>query len=263
MFTHPKNRIIVANIYNIGSVLSANLHSFLFKVHEHCIFFREFCIRAKEIGTIWPTSARAAQTLCNVINYQDKTPLRILEVGAGTGSVTLQILKKMKIRDSLVICEINKNFMSKLSARLKAESIYQVRQTQVTLCNCSIQQLDDLGKFDVIICGLPLLNFDYPTLENILRKITSLSHPDTFIGYYEYIGFRYFSRALARAFNSDKFTQIDALFKEAVEQHKLISHKILWHVLPIEINFSKCNLPEAATLNQNQKVYTQPNAGTI
>src|SRR5262245_9768488 len=68
-------------------------------------FFRAFLRNWREVG--WPlqTSRNATQKICTRIDFQRVR--RIVEIGAGTGNVTKEILKRLATDGELIVFEIN------------------------------------------------------------------------------------------------------------------------------------------------------------
>ena len=80
-------------------------------IKQNLVFLREFLLEFKTTGACFPTSKWAAQALIKPLRDTKRKPMRILELGPGTGSVTLPILRELREGDTLTICEINPRFM--------------------------------------------------------------------------------------------------------------------------------------------------------
>src|SRR6186713_294754 len=68
-------------------------------------FLRAFLTNWKEVG--WPlqTSRIAARKVCDAIDFEKAG--RVIEIGAGTGNVTRELLKYLRPDAQLVVFEIN------------------------------------------------------------------------------------------------------------------------------------------------------------
>jgi phospholipid N-methyltransferase len=68
-------------------------------------FFRAFLKNWKDVG--WPleTSHGAAKKICDMIDFQRTG--RVIEIGAGTGSITKEVLKSLAADGQLIAFEIN------------------------------------------------------------------------------------------------------------------------------------------------------------
>ena len=102
---------------------------------------------------------------------------RILEVGPGTGAVTVQIIDDMRPQDRLVLVERNEQFVSHLNQRLAEIPAVQSVRDRISLVHAAVEDLPDDEPFDLIISGLPLNNFEVASVEQILAKLGRLLAP--------------------------------------------------------------------------------------
>ena len=72
-------------------------------------FFKRYLSDPRSVGAIAPSSPGLSQALCDPYSRCER-PARVLEVGAGTGSVTRQLGRLLRPDDQLDICEINPVF---------------------------------------------------------------------------------------------------------------------------------------------------------
>lgn len=200
------------------------------------IFLREGILRFHDTGAVCPTSHWAAKALTNALR-EERSPQRILELGPGTGSVTVKILEDMIPGDKLSICEINPRFMRLLKARLAKVPAYLERQGDVSFFQCPVQELPQPEtRFDVIVCALPFSNFSIDTVRDIFRRLHSLSHDDTVMTYYEYIGLRRMGALVAQGEKRTRLHELDRFFEEK-HQNDLIKHERVWlNILPIHVH---------------------------
>src|SRR5437016_2895055 len=83
-------------------------------------FFRESRRHFHDTGSFLPSSRFLAQALVAELKKK-RGPGRILEVGPGTGSVTLQILKRLIPGDLVDLVELNSHFIGVLRKRFEKE----------------------------------------------------------------------------------------------------------------------------------------------
>jgi len=125
-------------------------------------FVREFFKYPLQVGTFTQSSKVLAKKMAEEINGS----VRIVEFGAGTGSVTVEILKRLPENGRLTCFEINPQFCKRL------EKIPDARLQIINddAQNCE-RYVDDL---DCIVSELPLTLFTESKKERILA-ITSRS----------------------------------------------------------------------------------------
>ena len=73
------------------------------------VFLKNFISHFYHTGALLPSSRYLARVITERIESGD-SPISILEVGAGTGSFTREIISKLKAGDKFVIYEINSEF---------------------------------------------------------------------------------------------------------------------------------------------------------
>lgn len=186
-------------------------------------------------GSIFPTSKWAAKAMTHPLREDPPSIGRqILELGPGTGSVTIKILADMDRKDELTICEINPRFMAALKKFLAPNPDFIRHRDRVRFYCCPAQELPEDRKYDVIVCALPFLNFDLHTVRQIFGKLLKLSTEHTLMTNYEYIGLRNIGKIISPKSRRRRIYQVDRFFKRAAPT--LIQEEKVWlNVLPINI----------------------------
>jgi phosphatidylserine decarboxylase len=152
-------------------------------------FFKEFLSNIREVAAVLPTSAAAADALAAEL-ARWSGPKRVLEVGAGTGAITAQIVPHLRAGDELTLCELNTTFMATLEKRFAEEATFRRVQSQTRFFAGSILDLPAEGQFDFIVSTLPFNVFPVTLVEAILAYYQRLLKPGGVLSYIEYIGGR-------------------------------------------------------------------------
>lgn len=202
---------------------------------ENLVFLREFLLEFKTTGACFPTSRWAAQVLITPLRASNRGPKNILELGPGTGSVTLPLLRELRPGDHLTICEINPRFMKSLKDTLEADSDYQRVKNQVSFFLGAAQDLPADRIYDIIVCALPFVNFDLETVQAIFSKLRQVSTPDTLMTYYEYIGVRKFNETLGAPERRDRIAQVDDYLRQSGYISYLKRERVWLNLFPINI----------------------------
>jgi phosphatidylethanolamine/phosphatidyl-N-methylethanolamine N-methyltransferase len=202
---------------------------------ENLVFLREFLLEFKTTGACFPTSRWAAQALITPLRDPTRKSKNILELGPGTGSVTLPIIREMKAGDQLTICEINPRFMAALKEKLEEDSYYQRVRDQIFFFEGAAQDLPSDICYDIIVCALPFVNFDLETVQAIFQKLREISSPDTLMTYYEYIGLRKFNEAVSAPERRERMEEVSSFLKESGSLNYLGRERVWLNVLPINI----------------------------
>lgn len=156
-----------------------------------CIsFIRELPRSFSSIGAMVPSSSELGRDMVRPLS-ELTGPRKILEVGAGTGPITREILRSMGPQDTLVICEINQRFLNFLKQRLNRNTDFQHHRDRIQFFEGSCQDLaarDPEMKYDVIVSSLPFYSFG-PTLVNeFLSLFRSMLSPNGTLTFCSYIG---------------------------------------------------------------------------
>ena len=209
-------------------------------IKDNIIFLKEFFNEFRSTGSFCPNSKWAAKAMTiPIASRRETSPLRILELGPGTGSVTTKILEQMTVRDELAICEINPRLMRALKVKLARNPFYILHQERIRFFECAAQEMPEDDKYDVIVCALPFLNFDLVTVEEIFAKLRSVSTEETVMTYYEYIGLRTIGLMMSPPKRKARIKQLDRFFDGVFENH-LSQHEQVWaNMLPINVYMLK------------------------
>jgi len=152
---------------------------------EHLLYFFK---DLKQVGAIAPSSKFLAKDLVTQfkkrLSDDDCSPQRILEIGAGTGPLTKQIIKHLRPKDQLDIVEIHKKFYQIVKAKY--------RQPNVQVHHSDILKFEPNCKYDFIFSSLPYENMPEDISRQIWEKKLSFCSNNAYISYFKYLKFRDF-----------------------------------------------------------------------
>src|SRR5262245_2765982 len=152
-------------------------------------FYREFRRQYRNTGSILPSSRALGRALVSELRRRPG-PARILEVGPGTGAVTIEILDRLRPGDQFDIVEINSHFVEVLKRRFDEDPPFRRRRGQVRIIHAPVQQVEGKGVYDYMVSGLPLNNFPVPLVEEIFAAFRRLLKPEGVLSYFEYLAIR-------------------------------------------------------------------------
>lgn len=206
-------------------------------------FFEEF----KNTGSAFNSSKWAARALTQPMR-EGSNSKHILEVGAGTGPVTVEIIKEMSATDTLTVVEINPKFMKVLKERLQETPEYHTHRERITFFEGPIQNVPEDKKYDIIICALPFLNFEPSLVTEIFAKFNKLGDESTVMTYYEYIGLRQLGKVVSKS-RKARVEKLEKFFSEIGHSRLMTKQKVWLNVLPIYIYTMKLpKIEQASTL---------------
>jgi phosphatidylethanolamine/phosphatidyl-N-methylethanolamine N-methyltransferase len=202
---------------------------------ENLVFLREFLLEFKTTGACFPTSKWAAQALITPLRDPNRAHKRILELGPGTGSVTIPLIRELQPGDSLTICEINPRFMKTLKETLEREPAFQEKRHQVEFFEGAAQDIPVRVPYDIIVCALPFVNFDLVTVQEIFAKLRLISTPDTLMTYYEYIGARRLSQTLGAQSRKERVREVNGFLRESGALRGIDRKQVWLNLFPIHV----------------------------
>lgn len=171
------------------------------------LFAREAVRNFRDVGAVAPSGHSLSRAMTDAV-ARTHTPARVLEVGAGTGTITAALLDRLNPADTLDIVEVNPAFARRLRllARRRgpgpAATVHQTR----------LESFDTEHRYDAIISGLPFANLDVGQVAAITDRYRDLLTPGGVITYFAYRG-----TSRLRALSMNKFS---------IDRHSRVEHEL-------------------------------------
>lgn len=158
-------------------------------------FLKEAISNLKTIGSVRPSSPSLCRAMTSCVNPRVKQI--IIELGAGEGTITHYILRRMNPASRLITFEINENFLSQLR---------EINDPAMTIINDSAENLQRqlhrfrINEVDVIVSSLPLVLFDKELSEHIIHACyEKLRRGGMFVQFhYSYLNKKMYERVFDR-----------------------------------------------------------------
>lgn len=145
-------------------------------IKEKMLFTKKFIKCPRTIGSIVPSSSYLTESILSNIKWCEVGT--VVELGAGTGVFTRQIIQRLENRAKLFVFEIE----PELRANLQTETQLEIYSDAVKLP----QILESAGVMhvDLVISSLPYAVLPIEMTESILRGVVkSMDQDGTFIAY--------------------------------------------------------------------------------
>jgi phosphatidylethanolamine/phosphatidyl-N-methylethanolamine N-methyltransferase len=213
----------LAAISCIPATSNAGLSSWASEVHT---FAKGFLRSRKNVGAIFPCSHKVGEELARYFD-EHKGKRRILEVGAGTGSVSTVIVEKMHDGDVLDMVELDSGFCDVLNERFA-----DVKNASVNCC--SILDWHPKHKYDLVVCTLPFVSFEAPFVEAVLKHIMRLTKRGGHMAHVEFIILPTLNDLALFGEKHKKFTESHAVVNDFLDSFGFDSH-VVWRNLPMPI----------------------------
>ena len=177
---------------------------------DHFEFLRQFRSQFESTGAIAPSSRFLARAMTRPFSRRER-PVRILEIGPGTGAVTGTLVKLMRDGDHLDLVELNDKFVDLLRTRFQRDPAYQRVAGQSQLHHCLLQDFRVEQPYDYIISGLPLNNFPAALVREIFAAYFKMLAPGGVLSYFEYMYVRPMRRAVAGGAERQRLCELDEI----------------------------------------------------
>ncbi|WP_414507092.1 class I SAM-dependent methyltransferase [Streptomyces sp. NEAU-L66] len=158
---------------------------------EGWTFLVESIRNHRTVGSIAPSSKSLASMLADPLLKRAPRNSNVLEVGAGTGSVTRVLLPQIPRGSRLDIVEANPHFAAHLRRLVRGNPDLLEKQEHVRVHNTFVEQLTTDCRYDVIVSGLPFSNFAPRQVEEIMGRYLELLRPGGTLTYFSYCGSRW------------------------------------------------------------------------
>jgi phosphatidylethanolamine/phosphatidyl-N-methylethanolamine N-methyltransferase len=194
-------------------------------------FFRQFRQAYFTTGSIWPSSRSLGRALAAPLR-KSRPPRRILEVGPGTGAVTVEILRQLRPGDRLDIVEINARFIALLAERFAEDVLFRPYRHQVRLLHMPLQQVPGEHVYDFMISGLPLNNFPVALVREIFASYERLLKPQGVLSYFEYLAIRKIKTAVVGRKTRKRLHVLSRLLERRIRKYQVGAERVFFNVPP-------------------------------
>lgn len=141
----------------------------------------------KKTGAIAPSSRFLADDITEILREEivaQNKPLRILEIGPGTGTLTKAIVSSIRPDDQLDLVELNPHFTRLLRRKYTSQNI-KVHYGDFI-------EFQPPAPYDYIFSSIPYETIPEQISENIWRKKVNVCRIGGKIAYYKYLNFNQF-----------------------------------------------------------------------
>ena len=158
--------------------------------HSPITFIRQSLKNFRSVGSLAPSSPFLARGMANQLPKEIPEDYKILEVGPGTGPVTVEIVKRMDGRGHLDLWEISPAFCAVLRERLAEEPLFRRMDSRVVVHQGDVRHLPAHPHYNAIVSGLPFSNFKPEEVQGFLVHFRALLKPKGTLIWFEYLALR-------------------------------------------------------------------------
>lgn len=202
-------------------------------VYQQIQFIKGYLKEPKVVGALIPSSPALANALCRPYR-RSNGPVRVLEVGAGTGAVTRRIGELLRNDDELHICEVCPRFADILEEKLLATPLFSSAMAtgRVRMIRGPVQGIELENHYDFIISGLPFTVFTLEDVEDVFDTVRKSLKPGGIFSYFEYLWLRRFSCLTTLGRNGRRVRSVSAYLTKLIREHQFAARPVLLNLPP-------------------------------
>lgn len=192
-------------------------------IREYATFFREFRSRFETTGSIAPSSRFLAAAMTAPLRNRPAgaPPVRVLEIGPGTGAVTEHLVQQLRPGDVFDLVELNQVFADLLRSKFQRDKHYRAIAQQATVHVLPLQDFEATQPYDFVISGLPLNNFPADLVDEIFDAYFRLLAPGGVLSYFEYMYVRSLRKRIGKRADRERLARIDNTMTHYVNSHRI------------------------------------------
>ncbi|MFO0812745.1 MAG: hypothetical protein U0796_05975 [Gemmatales bacterium] len=208
-------------------------------------------------GSVIPSSRYLGRELAASLRG-NRRPARILEIGAGTGPVTAQILPYLIEGDHLDVVEINSDFIpvlqkrfsqaisppnhggdgrgSGVEATLPQAPQQPIQPWTMRLLHAPVQQVPGEGVYQHLISGLPFNNFPIKLVREIWDSIHRLAAPGATFSFFEYVAVRELKMPFTKGSERKRLHLVGRHLAREIKRYQTHARKVFLNVPPAVVH---------------------------
>lgn len=137
------------------------------------LFLKRFLQRGKVVASLVPSSASLARAVCTPLD--PGRPMTVLELGAGTGAITREALRRLNPASRLLAVEIDPEFARVLRATCPRAEVIEADAGELF----RVLQERGVTRVDAVLNGLPMPSLPKPLAGRILRSLAEITDAHT------------------------------------------------------------------------------------
>jgi phospholipid N-methyltransferase len=122
------------------------------RMKENFLFLGKFFKHGVNIASVWPSSAAMSKATIREIDWEHVKV--VVELGAGTGPITEQIVRRLRPHTTLIVIERDRDFADILRRRFRDHPNMEIVEADVRHLD-GVLKARGITKVDAFVSGLP------------------------------------------------------------------------------------------------------------
>ncbi|HLM78656.1 MAG TPA: methyltransferase domain-containing protein [Rubrobacteraceae bacterium] len=140
-------------------------------IQERLRFFRSFLANPRQVGAVLPTSRWAVRDMLSMANLPQARC--VVELGAGTGPYTGEILKQLRPDARFLAFEIDPDLAAVLSERFEDPRLRVINDSAANMENYL-----NGTKVDAIVSAIPFTSLLEDAKQDVFREVSQVLAPE-------------------------------------------------------------------------------------
>ena len=137
-------------------------------MRENLLFVGKFLRHGVHIASVWPSSAALSRATIGRIDW-DRAQV-IVELGAGTGAITEQIVRRLRAHTTLIAIERDGDFVEVLRRRFGGHKNVEIVQADAADLD-RLLEARGIGQVDAFVSGLPTPSLPAAARDRMLASV--------------------------------------------------------------------------------------------
>jgi phospholipid N-methyltransferase len=194
-------------------------------------FLSEVKSSFQTVGALVPSSHWVGQAFAKPTRRHTSTPgsrpVRILELGSGTGPLTSEVVKVMRPEDTLDAVEMSEKFADILRRRFATEPHFQRVAANSRVHAINFLEMEIEQPYDFIVCSLPFNNFPPELIRSIFRKMHGCLAPGGTLTFFEYLAIRHFRGLVSSPSGRARLSRVARILGHYLERYEY-ERDVIW-----------------------------------
>jgi phospholipid N-methyltransferase len=186
-------------------------------------------------GAVAPSSAFLARGIAKNLPAEIHPNFRVLEVGPGTGSVTVELARRMDGRGSLDLFEISPDFCSVLRRKVSEDKAFNRMRERIRIHEGDVRSHKLQQHYDAVVSGLPFSCFQPDEVRGFIEHFRYLLKPGGALIWFEYLAIRELQSPFVGKKRREQLKGISAVTSSFIREHQFQQQIVPLNLPPARI----------------------------
>ncbi|WP_046470911.1 class I SAM-dependent methyltransferase [Allosalinactinospora lopnorensis] len=201
------------------------------------LFVRQAFHTFRATGAVVPSGPALANSLTRFLKEREGSDsLSILEAGAGTGPVSRVIAAHLRPGDTADLVESNPEFADYLRELVGTDPTMSRVADQLTVHQTLVTNLGTDRRYDLILSGLPLANFNADEVREIFDYYFTVLRPGGYLSFFGYLYTKEVKAVIAPREDYLRQARSSWVVEEWVNRYSVGTERVLANIPPAWIH---------------------------